>query len=588
MNLTKRSTVILFLALSVFFVYANTLLNGFVWDDEEQIVNNTVIRDWSNLPYILSSSTFYAGGAGLSGGFYRPILSFYSMLNYSLWGLDPLGYHLFQILFHFINVVLVYSLLKMIFFSRKVADGDSIAFFAALTFAIHPANVESVAYIGSIGEIFYVLFLLAGMLILLKGVIPGTREIKTRSVVLYSFLFFLALLSKETAVVGIPIIFVYLLMFVKPGSRAYAKIGLGTALAFSVYLFLRFFVAKIGMASVHMAPISGASFLERMLTVPYTVLSYLGLVFFPHYLSISRHFVVTSPFDIRFWGSLAILGSLFWVFAVFIRKKRSDIGVFFSLWFFIALAPVLNIIPLDMTMAERWLYMPIIGAIAGAVYVLAVFLQNATQKTRRVAWVACVAVIMALSVRTIARNADWKDGLTLYSHDQKIETYVSPQGSYDLENNLGVELFRIGKIEEAGVHFERSIALQPQWTYSRNNFGVVLERRGDLDGALEQYEKSIGSSDYYLAYENKASILIRLGRYAEAKEFLTQSLSKFPQNNRMKLFLSWLYAAQNVSPDPGSRQIALDLIGQILSQEPDNVAARQLFEAISSGKTIEI
>ena len=192
MDLAKKSTVILLLALSVFFVYANTLLNGFVWDDEEQIVNNTVIRNWGNLPYVLTSSTFYAGGAGLSGGFYRPVLSFCNMLNYSVWGLDPLGYHLFQIFFHFINAVLVYVLLKMIFYDRKVSNGDIVAFLAALMFAVHPANVESVAYIGSIGEIFYVLFLLSGMIVLLKGVISGKKEIKTKNIVLFSLFFYIS------------------------------------------------------------------------------------------------------------------------------------------------------------------------------------------------------------------------------------------------------------------------------------------------------------------------------------------------------------------------------------------------------------
>jgi tetratricopeptide (TPR) repeat protein len=239
-----------------------------------------------------------------------------------------------------------------------------------------------------------------------------------------------------------------------------------------------------------------------------------------------------------------------------------------------------------MTMAERWLYMPIIGVMAGTSFLLAGIAEKAKPAHRRAVYGACLAVIVIFGIRAMFRNADWKDGHSLYSHDEKIESRVSFGGSYDLENNLGVELFRAGKIEEAGIHFEKSIVLQPRWTYPHNNLGAVLERRGDLDGALKQYEKAIELSDYYLAYENKANTLIRMGKYAEAKLFLSDSLLKFPENNKMKLFLAWLYAAKNVSPDAGDRQKALGLLGQILSDDPDNGLARQLYNAIQSGQEI--
>lgn len=74
------------LAAACFFVYANALTNEFVWDDEEQIVNNTVICDWDNFPLIFTFSTLYAGGAGLSGGFCRPLVTLSYFWNYMHWG----------------------------------------------------------------------------------------------------------------------------------------------------------------------------------------------------------------------------------------------------------------------------------------------------------------------------------------------------------------------------------------------------------------------------------------------------------------------------------------------------------------------
>ena len=101
-----------FLAFAAFFVYANALPNGFVWDDEEQVVNNVVIRDMRNLPLVITSSTFYAGGAGLRGGFYRPLVTLFYFINYRLWGPNATGFRLVQLVFHIANVLLLYYLLK--------------------------------------------------------------------------------------------------------------------------------------------------------------------------------------------------------------------------------------------------------------------------------------------------------------------------------------------------------------------------------------------------------------------------------------------------------------------------------------------
>ena len=177
----KYSTAIILLCLIGFFIYANSLTNGFVWDDEEQIVNNTVIRSWQNLPLLFSSSTFYAGGAGLSGGFYRPLVTLSYMLNYSVWGSDAFGFRLFQIFFHLINVILIFFLLQKIFRIHKVEYGNRAAFLAALLFAVHPANVESVVYVGSIGEIFYAMFVILALLVMLDGIDHKARMLKNKN-----------------------------------------------------------------------------------------------------------------------------------------------------------------------------------------------------------------------------------------------------------------------------------------------------------------------------------------------------------------------------------------------------------------------
>lgn len=595
--MSARPIIIATILFFGFFAYTNALLNDFVWDDEEQIVKNDTIKDPKNLPAIFSSSTFYAGGAGLSGGFYRPLVNLFYLANYQIWGLNPFGYHLIQTLFHLLNLLLLFFLLERILDdqtvlsapcrgNRGIKDSEIVAGLAVLLFAVHPANVESVAYAGCAGEVLYLFFVLLGLNILARGR-GKDGSFENKHLFAFFFLVFAGLLAKESAIAAFPIAFVYLLFFVRPGSAAYGRFFAGSLIATAVYAFLRFFIAKIPLASANFSPIAEATFFERLLTIPYSVITYLKIIFFPLDLSISRHFVIVSAADTRFWLPVLVLAAIFGAAGYFFYKKKAIVPAFFALWFIIALVPALNILPVSMTAAERWLYLPLAGAAALASMLVVPAIQKTPKNRRYASYVVLSLILISLFARTISRNGDWKNGLTLYSRDIKIVERVSPQGSFDLENNYGVELFRAGRIEEAEEHFRKSIALQSGWAISQNNLGVALERKGDLEGALIQYEKSMETGDYYLAYENKAGILLKLGRHDENKKFLESSLLKFPQNNKLKLYLAWLYAAEDTAPDIGEREKAMILLAQILNAEPQNEPARRLYLAIREGEEIQ-
>jgi tetratricopeptide (TPR) repeat protein len=569
-----------------FFVYANSLSNSFVWDDEEQVVNNTVIRDWNNAGLIFKSSTFYAGGAGLSGGFYRPLVTLSYFWNYSYWGLNPFGYHLTQLLIHCANAFLVFYLLKTIFEKNNIKNGRFAALAAALIFAVHPANVESVAYIGSVGEVMYVFFALLALVFFVKSL----DGVKTFAPQLFwgSFgLVFLGFLAKEAAIVVLPLMLVYLLLFLKASRSIYIKFFAGVAAVVVSYAFLRFFVAKIAPVSQFLAPIHGAPLWQRFVTIPYEILTYLGIILFPKDLSIWRHFVVALAADPRFWASLIALVAIAAVLLYYIARTKSKPFFFFALWFAIALAPILNIIPLDMTVAERWLYFPIIGFLGAVSLAVIGGAQKLSPNHQKIALAVFIIAIVALGMRTVARNADWRNGLSLYGHDIALAQVISPQGSFDLENNYGVELFRAGWIDEAGEHFKRSIMLQPKWASSQNNLGAVLERNGDLEGALAQY-RIAADMNYYLAYENIAGVLIKMKRHDEAKKFLEESLAKFPDNTRLQFNLALLYAADNIPNKKDAKQKALYLVSLILRADPQNPQAAQLFYMLQNNQKIKL
>jgi hypothetical protein len=563
--------------------YMNAVENAFVWDDEDQVVNNTFIRDWSNVFLAFKSSTFHSGGSRLEGVFYRPLVTIFYMLNHSLWGLNPAGFHAVQILIHLANVLLVFFLLQLMLADHGIPNSTMIAALSSLMFAVHPVNVEATAYIGSMGEVLYAFFVLGGTFVFLSGVDSGRQTVRNANIVGGLCLIFLGLLAKESAVIAIPLLVLYTLLLLKLNRSTYLKLLIGGGAVLGSYTFLRVSIAGLPFVPSSHAPIYEASLASRFLTIPYELFSYMKIIFFPADLSIARHFVVNSPIDARFWAALAALLMITSLCAIYTWRLKSRLFGFFGLWFLMALAPVLNLLPLEMTIAERWMYVPLVGITTMTSMVLVPVVDSLRGQIRWIALIAIAASISLLSVRTIRRNQDWKDGMSLYAHDIAIAPRVSPGGSYELENYYGMALFGVDRIDEAAQHFRRSIQIQPGWMYSHNNLGAVLERQGDVEGALNEYKTSIALGDYYLAYENVAALLWHQKRYEEMKEFVMTAIRKFPRNSKLKLDLAVLYA-ENPFREADAARKALMWTSLALHDDPQNRQAKRLSDLLRGVK----
>jgi tetratricopeptide (TPR) repeat protein len=515
----SEKKLIFLLCLVVFLVYFNSLFNEFNWDDEGQIVNNEIIQNISNLPLLFKGSTFGTGGAGLTGWYYKPLLSLSFMINFWLWGGSPFGFHLLQIVFHIANVALVFLILKKLFrnLKFKIRNGNQgLAFLVALVWGVHPANVEAVAYISATQEVLFSFFCLLAFWVVLKRV--------RGSLFIAGILFFLALLAKEAALVGGALILLYLFLF----ERERFLLGLGVfSLSLTGYVWLRIGVAGIPFSShgiIIIIPIAQASLKERLLTVPLEFFSYLRLIFWPQVLAICQHFVVRKVDFNKFWWPLAVDLSFLGCLSYSGWRLKSKVFWFFAFWFLGGILMVLNIFPLDMTAAERWLYFPMIGFLGGLSLVIVEILEKEKSLRKVLGWVVLV-VLICLGVRTVKRNFDWRNGLTLFSHDIKYS-----KDAFDLEGNLGVVLLRLGRLEEAKVHFERSVELEPKHWMNYNNLGVIYMIKGDSKRAEELYWKALGNGSDYLIYENLALILLSQKRWWEAEMILEEAVGKFPGN----------------------------------------------------------
>jgi hypothetical protein len=434
------------------------------------------------------------------------------MVNHAVFGDWAGGFHLTQSVLHGMNAVLLFMILKAI-----IKRGNW-AFLGALVWAVHPGNVESVAYAASAQEILASFF---GLLALWL-VVARKRVFKDEIVGLFvaDVLILFSLLSKEAGAV-FPLVIGAYLVIVEKQWRMARYFGLMLLPIILGYAVLRFGVAKIQVEPNMIIPVAQLSFGERMLTVPETLWQHIRVTFLPIYLYIGHHQVVTEFSWRTTWQLVVILGLLGGMAWVNIRNKSRE-GWFFWVWLILATGLVSNVYPLDMTYAERWSYMPIaamMGWLAGK---------------QTVRWEAggserfIVVMVLGLLVgRNVVRQMEWHDGLRLFGAD-----IGYAQNSFDLENNYGVELMRVGRVEEAKIHFERSMELAPKWWTPPNNLGVVYQRMGDNEKAKELYRRSIENGEYFLAYENLAAILVR-EEDPEAATVVEEGLRRFPYNRTL-------------------------------------------------------
>lgn len=519
--MTKKNYVYLLIVVG-FIVFFNSLFNGFVWDDEEQVLNNGLVHSIANLPSFFTGSTFNTGGSGeLAGMYYKPIMSSAFALIYTIFGANAFFFHFFQVTIHIINSIFVFLFLRY-FFANKIS------FLLALIFLVHPINIETAVYISALQDTLYFFF---GMLALLY---TRGKNWKITQIIAIQIFLLLSILSKETGFLFIPLIFLFCYLFERKNLIAFFVLGILTT---AIYSFLRFIVSGIGFISTGPSPIMMTGIYERITNIPEIVFYYIRTFLFPKDLAIAQHWIIPEINLDKFYLPL-ILIIIFFSFIIFFgaiykqKEKFSKPFILFFAWIILGLGLHLQMFPLDMTVADRWFYFPMVGFLG----VMAIIIHQVKVNYRYLKIILTgilIAIFIIFSIRTIIRNSNWKNGLTLYSHDINIS-----RNAFDLENNFGVELYRAGRLDEAMIHFEASTKLAPNWWTNWNNLGAILEQKNDLERAKNYYQKAVNNGQYYLAYENLAKFYLHYDTPETAKAFAEQSLKILPNNSTLWFVLA--------------------------------------------------
>jgi len=524
----RTSSVILLIICAAVICYANSFSVPFLWDDEVLILRNHYIRSWNFLEKIFSSTHFQGGGEG--GNFYRPLQIISYLFDYSLWQLRPFGYHLTNLILHCLVAIFAYLIVV------KISTSSLAGLLTGLFFVVHPIHTEAVTYIAGRADLLASVFLLSAFLCFLNTQ-SATSNRKYFLGGACCLFYICALLSKESALIFLPLILLYGVCFLhKKEIKLWIPWYVCLVLISALYILLRGAILPFGI-SRSLSLITQAPLAIRGMTIPRIYLTYLGLLSFPVYLHMERHFLTTSLLSVYFW-----LGSILWLITIYFLRvsyRRNRIVFFFLGWFIITLIPILNIISLNATAAEHWLYLPSLGFWAAISILVVKLLKHAVRYRKKIFVILGCIIFIFYCVRSVIRNFQWQSSIRLYAHDLK----YSPH-SFLLYNNLGVELFRAWQMDAAAEAFESAVKIRPNYATSRNNLGVILENKGMRNEALREYQVAIKLNNYILAYGNLGRLYLELDKLGEAQEVSEQAQKLYPLNAEINYNLAVTYFRQ--------------------------------------------
>ncbi len=496
-------------------VYANALRAAFVWDDLYLVVGNPAIKQLAHVPRLFWSDLF---PAGIDSGYYRPLQALTYAVDYALWGLNPAGFHLTNVVLHATTAVLLYRV------GVRVLGSAVAALASALLFAVHPLHVEAVTYVAGRSDPLAALCMLVAVLGFLRGDARG----RALAVGAYGG----ALLAREAAFV-LPVLLL-VLDRVPPGrARRPASHYLPYAGVLGLYLALRSLVPVTAPAAIA-APVPLGF---RLLTMAEVIVRYLGLVVAPVGLHMERVVApVTSVADARVFAALAAL-TMIVVALVRARATRAWPVALGGAWFFVALLPVANLVPLATFMAEHWLYVPLMGLCLAAGWSIAAIPPPAWRTATMVGLAAVVALYGGITMRQSGR---WRDGRTLYE-------YLLPLApeSARVRVNLAQVHQEAGELERARVLYDEVVRLRPNdvaTAEALNNLGNIERASGAAAAALAHFDRALVLKPRHVAARNGRALALQdLGRVDEAESTLQAALVLDPDDATTRSNLGNLY-----------------------------------------------
>jgi Tfp pilus assembly protein PilF len=549
----KDSLRIVLLLAVVALIYGNTLRNEFTMDDGIYVLRNSQVTQ-------ASVQGLFA--ANKLTNVFRPVTFATLALNWRLGGARPFGFHLFNLILHACVTWLLFLLLDELLGASPQAK--IVAFAAALIFAVHPLHTEAVASISGRAELLAAGFLFAAWILHLNDQqIPAL------------ICFVLALLSKESAVVFLPLLLVgdYARGKWKPILR-YAFFAGITLL----YLGILWKVqgGRFGQVTIAQLdnPLAVIPPQWRILNALRVAWKYAELHFYPAKLSCDYSFnTIPIYMDWRhtlpaLLAAMAAVGA--WIWAVWKRRSGLILAGGIYLGGFAVTANIL--MPTGTIMGERLAYLPS----AGFCLLAALGWNWLRGRQRTVAVAAAAAIIAAFGMRTMVRNLDWKDNMSLYSAGVR----VSP-GSAKMHGNLGGEYQAAVQWDLAASEYETALRINPDYPDVLAAYGLLEAWRGHDQAGGQMLERAYYMShrdnpNYDFMAVNYAALLMQGNHLDGALDVLNREIAESPSYARAWSNRAVIHYKQGqTAPARNDAEKALQL-------DPANTQAQNLLRALSS------
>lgn len=528
----KDKTLAYFIVVAIvsFAVYANSLNNQFVFDDDSVVLGDPTIMSLSNLP------KFFTGDMGFHkviGAYYRPAVSSTYAIDYALWKFNPFGFHLTNILIHVINSLLFFLLLRLMFKRTVSPFKDYALLIGALIFAVHPIHTEVAAWVSGRTDGLAATFFFAAFIYYLRyseSLNNIKNEVKFTQKPAYFFgmtvfMYLFALFSKEMAITLPAVILSYDMIVNRLNFRNELRQKLPLYLTLivvsAVFMLWRSYVLSQVTERPHYLYFYGREFSTVIYTMLQTVPLYFRLAVAPygmlyHYSGYMPY--LNSPFE--FGVIFAVIFIAVCAVAVFYMYKRFPFGSFAIALFFITLLPVMNLVPTMNFMADRFLYIP---SMFLSILFAAVCIKYYTRQRENLILGISVLILVIFGYMTITRNMDWKDEEALFrSSGEKpgSVTYV----------NLGNLYAKKGQYDIAEVYYRKAIDLGVPTVLANTNLGKIYLIKYNFDSA------------YY--YIHKSHLLDTLSpEPMHAMATLYARFEKYPEA------IQWLERIQRITPN---------------------------------------
>jgi len=538
------------IAVAVFWVFWPALHGDWIWDDNIYFAENPLMHDPGRL-----WKAWFEPGSFIE---YYPIEQTIQWIQWLLWHNETFGYHLTNVLLHIANALLVWRLLSKL--------GLRLAWLGGFIFAIHPVQVESVAWIVEFKNTLSLLpFLLA-----MCFYIDYDEQKKSRDYYWAVGLFLVAMLCKPTMVMFPVIILLYAWW---KRNRVREKDLKASAPFFAISLAVGLLTLHVGtrylqLNHAHISEVAVGGFLSRLALAGASLAFYFSKCFLPvGLLPMYPKWTIDPPSPLQFLPWLILAGILYGLW-----MKRASWGrhVLLGLgFFFVIIAPFIGFKTISY-MAFTWvmdhfLYIPIIGLIGLAVAGLQQIRERLPGSARFFLMIIMMAVMALMAWESHQYAGNYLNEETFWT-----DTLRYNPDAWAAHQNLGTVLFKKGQIAKAMEQFEQTINLAPDYVNAYYSLGIALLKFNHVSEARQQFEQALKvDPDYAELHNSLGNLLVREGESADALQQFKQAIALNPD---------YLEAHRNLGVALfKAKQIpaAIEQFQQVVRIDPYDAPARQ-------------